>query len=76
LTAIPTVRSAGPRSFEKNIVTRPVVLPGELTLAPAPQHPARCGDGSALAAAEQVFATDTVAAIAQLVTARASTVPA
>ncbi|UJW32457.1 lantibiotic dehydratase family protein [Saccharothrix sp. AJ9571] len=51
-------------------------LPGQLTLAPAPQHPARYGDGPALTAAEQVFATDTTAAIAQLAAAQASGIPA
>ncbi|WP_328442790.1 lantibiotic dehydratase [Amycolatopsis sp. NBC_00438] len=51
-------------------------LPGQLTLAPATQHLARYGDGSALAAAEQVFATDTTAAIAQLTAAQASGIPA
>jgi len=51
-------------------------LPGQLTLAPSPQHPARYGDGSALTAAEQVFATDTTAAIAQLAAAQASGIPA
>ncbi len=51
-------------------------LPGQLTLAPAPQHPARYGDGAALAAAEQVFATDTTAAIAQLTAAQVSGIPA
>ncbi|HVV21360.1 MAG TPA: lantibiotic dehydratase [Pseudonocardiaceae bacterium] len=51
-------------------------LPGQLTLAPTPQHPARYGDGPALTAAEQVFATDTTAAIAQLAAAQASEVPA
>ncbi|CRK59311.1 Lanthionine biosynthesis protein LanB [Alloactinosynnema sp. L-07] len=51
-------------------------LPGQLTLAPTPQHPARYGDGPALAAAELVFATDTTAAIAQLAAAQASGIPA
>jgi lantibiotic biosynthesis protein len=51
-------------------------LPGQLTLAPMPQHPARYGDGPALTAAEQVFATDTTAAIAQLSAAQASGMPA
>ncbi|WP_103349782.1 lantibiotic dehydratase [Amycolatopsis sp. CA-128772] len=51
-------------------------LPGQLTLAPAPQHPARYGDGPALTAAEHVFATDTTAAIAQLAAAQTSGVPA
>ncbi|SEF38109.1 thiopeptide-type bacteriocin biosynthesis domain-containing protein [Amycolatopsis pretoriensis] len=51
-------------------------LPGQLTLAPAPQHPARYGAGPALVAAEQVFAADTTAAIAQLTTAQISGTPA
>ncbi|WP_041939876.1 MULTISPECIES: lantibiotic dehydratase [Frankia] len=51
-------------------------LPCQLTLASHPQHPARYGDGPALAAAERVFATDTAAAIAQIATAQASGVPA
>jgi thiopeptide-type bacteriocin biosynthesis protein len=51
-------------------------LPGQLTLAPTPQHPARYGDGVALRAAEQVFATDTAAAIAQLAAAQESGIPA
>lgn len=51
-------------------------LPGQLTLASHPQHPARYGEGPALAAAEQVFAADTGAAIAQIATAQASGVPA
>lgn len=51
-------------------------LPGQLTLAPTPQHPARYGDGPALTAAEQVFTTDTTAAIAQLAAAQASGIPA
>ncbi|MFI6100788.1 lantibiotic dehydratase [Lentzea sp. NPDC051213] len=51
-------------------------LPGQLTLAPSPQHPARYGDGDALAAAEHVFATDTTAAIAQLAAAQESGIPA
>lgn len=51
-------------------------LPSQLTLASYPQHPARYGDGPALDAAERVFAADTGAAIAQLVTARASGLPA
>lgn len=51
-------------------------LPGHLTLASAPQHPARYGNGPALTAAEQVFATDTAAAVAQLMAVEASGVPA
>ncbi len=41
-------------------------LPSELALAAYHEHPARYGDGPALAAAEQVFAADTTAAITQL----------
>ncbi|MGH3621712.1 MAG: lantibiotic dehydratase, partial [Sciscionella sp.] len=48
----------------------------QLTLASHPQHPARYGDGPALAAAEQVFAADTAAATAQIATAQASGIPA
>jgi thiopeptide-type bacteriocin biosynthesis protein len=51
-------------------------LPCQLGLASTPQHPARYGDGPALAAAEQVFATDTTAAIAQIAAAEASGIPA
>ncbi|VVJ22645.1 Lanthionine biosynthesis protein LanB [Amycolatopsis camponoti] len=51
-------------------------LPGQLTLAPAPQHPARYGDGPARTAAEQVFAADTAAAVAQLSAAQVSGIPA
>ncbi|WP_410673196.1 lantibiotic dehydratase [Amycolatopsis sp. cmx-4-68] len=51
-------------------------LPGQLTLAPAPQHPARYGDGPALTAAEHVFAIDTTAAIVQFAAAQASGIPA
>jgi thiopeptide-type bacteriocin biosynthesis protein len=41
-------------------------LPGDLTLATHYEHPARYGEGDAAEAAEQVFAADTLAAIAQL----------
>ncbi|WP_449061490.1 lantibiotic dehydratase [Planomonospora algeriensis] len=51
-------------------------LPAHLTLASLPQHPARYGDGPALEAAEQVFAADTAAAVAQLAMAEASGLPA
>jgi thiopeptide-type bacteriocin biosynthesis protein len=51
-------------------------LPAELTLAPYHQHPARYGHGPALEAAEQVFATDTTAAISQLRAAEQASVPA
>jgi len=61
-------------AFAADLETRG--LPSQLTLASAPQHPARYGDGRTLAAAEQVFAADTAAAIAQIATARASGVPA
>ncbi len=50
-------------------------LPCQLTLASHPQHPARYGEGPALAAAEHVFAADTAAAIAQIATAQASGIP-
>lgn len=50
-------------------------LPCQLTLAPAPQHPARYGHGPAATAAERVFATDTRAAITQLATARDAKIP-
>ncbi|MGH3899599.1 MAG: lantibiotic dehydratase [Pseudonocardiaceae bacterium] len=51
-------------------------LPGQLTLATHPQHPARYGQGPAQVAAERVFAADTTAAIAQITAAEASEVPA
>lgn len=41
-------------------------LPGQLTLATYHEHPARYGNGIAMVAAEQVFAADTAAAIAQI----------
>jgi thiopeptide-type bacteriocin biosynthesis protein len=50
-------------------------LPGQLTLATYPQHPARYGDGDALAAAEAVFATDTLCAAAQITAAQTAGVP-
>src|SRR5262249_4575777 len=46
------------------------------TLVCFPQHPARYGHGPALAAAEEVFAADTAAAIAQINAAQASGIPA
>lgn len=61
-------------AFAADLETRG--LPCQLTLASHPQHLARYGDGPALAAAERVFAADTVAAIAQLATAQASGIPA
>ncbi|WP_433259683.1 lantibiotic dehydratase (plasmid) [Streptosporangium sp. CA-135522] len=51
-------------------------LPAQLTLASYPQHPARYGHGPALSAAEQVFAADTTAAIAQITMAAAAGLPA
>lgn len=51
-------------------------LPGQLTLASVPQHFARYGHGVALTAAEQVFAADTTAAVAQLAAVQKSGVPA
>ncbi|MFJ2081325.1 lantibiotic dehydratase [Micromonospora chokoriensis] len=51
-------------------------LPAQLILAPYHQHPARYGHGPALQAAEQVFAADTTAAIAQLRTAEKTGIPA
>ncbi len=51
-------------------------LPCQLTLATYPQHPARYGDGDALAAAESAFAADTVCAAAQITVAHTSGVPA
>jgi thiopeptide-type bacteriocin biosynthesis protein len=50
-------------------------LPGQLTLASYPQHPARYGRGDALTAAERVFAADTTAAVAQITTASTAAVP-
>lgn len=51
-------------------------LPCQLSLASLPQHPAHYGLGHVEALAEQVFATDTAAAIAQITTAQASGFPA
>lgn len=51
-------------------------LPGELILAPYHQHPARYGRGPALQVAQEVFAADTAAAIAQLRTANQAGIPA
>ncbi|WP_158854376.1 lantibiotic dehydratase [Saccharothrix deserti] len=51
-------------------------LPCQLTLASHPQHPARYGEGPALAAAEDMFTADTAAAIAQITTSQASGIPA
>ncbi|MEU5914839.1 lantibiotic dehydratase [Micromonospora sp. NPDC047527] len=51
-------------------------LPAHLILAPYHQHPARYGHGPALDTAEEVFAADTTAAIAQLRTADKAGIPA
>lgn len=51
-------------------------LPADLTLASYASHPGRYGNGQALVAAEQVFATDTRAAIAQIEMAEAAGIPA
>lgn len=51
-------------------------LPAQLTFAPYTHHPGRYGEGAALAAAEQVFATDTAAAITQITMASAAGIPA
>ena len=50
-------------------------LPADLTLAAYHQHPGRYGHGWALRAAEQVFAADTAAAIAQLRVADKAGIP-
>jgi thiopeptide-type bacteriocin biosynthesis protein len=47
-------------------------LPGDLSLASYAEHPGRYGEGPAMSAAEEVFAADTLAAIAQVTAARAS----
>jgi thiopeptide-type bacteriocin biosynthesis protein len=47
-------------------------LPSDLSLASYAEHPGRYGEGPAMVAAEEVFAADTLAAIAQLTAARAS----
>ncbi|ADL49624.1 MULTISPECIES: lantibiotic dehydratase [Micromonospora] len=51
-------------------------LPAQLIFAPYHQHPARYGHGPAQHAAEEVFAADTTAAIAQLRTAEQTDIPA
>jgi lantibiotic biosynthesis protein len=51
-------------------------LPADLSFVAYCEHPARYGTGPAGDAAEEVFAADTVAAIAQLRTAAAAGVPA
>ncbi|WP_199564972.1 lantibiotic dehydratase [Spongiactinospora rosea] len=50
-------------------------LPGQLTLATYYEHPGRYGEGAALPAAEQVFAADTAAAIAQIRLAETARLP-
>ncbi|MBM2623425.1 lantibiotic dehydratase [Actinoplanes sp. LDG1-06] len=50
-------------------------LPNELMLTTRHPHPARYGGSSVMAAAEQVFATDTAAAISQLRTSREGSIP-
>jgi class I lanthipeptide synthase len=50
-------------------------LPGRLTIAPYSEHPGRYGEGPALAAAEDVWAADTQAAVAQLAIAARGDVP-
>ncbi|PZG18014.1 lantibiotic dehydratase [Nonomuraea aridisoli] len=51
-------------------------LPAQLALVTHYEHPARYGQGPALVAAEQVFAADTAAAVAQIAMADAAHVPA
>lgn len=60
--------------FAADLASR--ALPAQLILAPYHQHPARYGHGPALEAAEEVFAADTTAAIAQLRTADKAGIPA
>ncbi|WP_239375255.1 lantibiotic dehydratase [Frankia sp. Cj5] len=62
--------SAAVAAFAADLESRG--LPNQLTLATSPQHTARYGDGDALAAAESVFAADTLCAIAQITTAQTS----
>lgn len=50
-------------------------LPSHVTFGPTPQHLARYGNGTAMAAAERVFATDTAAAIGEIAAASASGIP-
>lgn len=50
-------------------------LLGQLMLSSAVQHPGRYGHGPALETAEEVFATDTAAAIAQITMAEAAGIP-
>ncbi|MFF0520725.1 lantibiotic dehydratase [Actinomadura nitritigenes] len=51
-------------------------LATHLTLAPAIEHPGRYGHGAALDAAEEVFAADSAAAVAQIAFAETARVPA
>lgn len=48
-------------------------LPGQLAVASCAEHPARYGHGDAMTAAEEVFAADTTAAVAQIAMAAAGT---
>jgi lantibiotic biosynthesis protein len=48
-------------------------LPSDLSLASYAEHPGRYGEGPAMAAAEEVFAADTLAAIAQVAAAASGT---
>jgi lantibiotic biosynthesis protein len=50
-------------------------LPAQLSLSPYHPQTGRYGDGHAMAAAEQVFAADTVAALAQIAVAAAAGLP-
>ncbi|MFI6295952.1 lantibiotic dehydratase [Nonomuraea sp. NPDC050790] len=50
-------------------------LPAQLTVTTHPEQPGRYGEAAALAAAEQVFAADTKAAIAQITAADAAQLP-
>jgi thiopeptide-type bacteriocin biosynthesis protein len=50
-------------------------LPAQLTLTTHYEHPGRYGEGAALQAVEQVFATDTTAAIAQVMMAETARLP-
>jgi thiopeptide-type bacteriocin biosynthesis protein len=61
--------SAGLAEFAADLEARG--LPGHLTLATYAEHPGRYGHGEAMDAAEDVFAADTTAAIAQLTMAMA-----
>lgn len=50
-------------------------LPADITLASYTEHPGRYGRGAALEAAEDVFATDTTAAIAQIAMTTTAGIP-